>query len=350
MSEGMGAKKREVGLFEVPDEILHNVFTFVANSPCLIGPSVCWNLRHLSKDWKNSLDTDRTDLWALATSDLECDSYCIGAAGGAVASTSSSKRKKTSKKRPTAAPASPSKRMKSDNDDLARRSTRLRASTPKESYIHAYNMTLSRTETALLQIAEWGQSPKDSLTFAKLRNTLLLHGPIAINQRVRTGGTFLVEVCRARHIYEGIILKCIKLLIEEYGANPNVPSAEFSSGKKITIQGQSTNNSDYSTSSVGTELYPLIIAGARGMSSVVKYLLESGADKTCRGSCRFKLFSNPKKSAKGENLTAYEFACKMLHEEKSNGIKNSDCKGLVKVIQLLDPMMGSRLTQFLTRR
>jgi hypothetical protein len=46
-------------------------------------------------------------------------------------------------------------------------------------------------------------------------------------------------------------------------------------------------------------------------------------------------------------LTAFEFACKMLHEEKSNGIKRSDMKGLVKVIQYLDP--GSRLTQFLTR-
>ena len=344
MMSAAGKKTREVGLFEVPDEILHNVFTFVANSPCLIGPSLCLNLRHLSKQWKISVDTDRHELWALAISDLVCDSYYIGAAAaGSIAVSSTSKRNKMSKKRSAAAPASPLKRIKNGNEASARRSTRLRPSTPKENYIHAYAMTMSRTEAAVLQIAEWVHSPKDSLTFAKLRNTLLLHGPVAINQRVRTGGTFLVEICRARHVYEGVILKCAKLLIEEYGANPNVPSAEFSSGKKVIIQSQSKNGpsiSDYSTCTVGTELYPLIVAAARGMSSVVKYLLESGADKTCKGSCRFKLFSNPKKSVKGENLTAHEFACKMLHEEKSNGIKKSDCKGLVKTIELLDPMSG----------
>jgi hypothetical protein len=240
--------------------------------------------------------------------------------------------------------------LKYGDEESARRSTRLLASTPKESYIHAFNLTLSRTETAVLQIAEHAHSSKDSLTFAKLRNLLLVNGPVAINQRVRTGGTFLVEVCRSRHVYEGAILKCIKLLIEEYGANPNVPSAEFSSNKNVTIQGpggNATSKTACSTSTVGTELYPLIIASARGMPTVVKYLVESGADKTVRGSCRFNLFSNPKKSIKGENLTAFEFACKMLHEEKSNGIKRSDMKGLVKVIQYLDP--GSRLTQFLTR-
>ena len=36
------------------------------------------------------------------------------------------------------------------------------------------------------------------------------------------------------------------------------------------------------------------------MPTVVKFLLESGADGSLRGSFRFKLFSNPKKSMKGE--------------------------------------------------
>ena len=293
-------------LFDVPDEILHKVFTYIANSPCLIGPSLCWNLRPLSTAWRDSLDnTERRDLWALATCDLACDSYYVrGSLGAAFEDTS---RRKTGGKRSAAIASSSSKRVKSIDDasSSTRRSTRLRANTPKESYIHAYNLTLSRTETALSQLSELGQSPKNSLTYAKLRNVLIRHGPVAINQRVRTGGTFLVEVCRARHVYEGVILKCVKHLIMEYGADPNVPSAEYASGK-ITVGGLPQNNHSVtsktacSTSTVGCELYPLIIAAARGMPTVVKYLVESGADGSLRGSCRFKLFSNPKKSMKGE--------------------------------------------------
>ena len=293
-------------LFDLPDEILHNVFTFIANSPCLIGPSLCWNLRQLSTEWRNSLDSERRDLWALTTCDLACDSYTCRSSDYTALETMLTK-KKVGKRTAAWSASSSSKRARSGEEaSSARRSTRLRASTPKESYIHAYNLTLSRTETAVLQIAELGHSPKDSLTFAKLRNLLILHGPVAVNQRVRTGGTFLVEVCRARHVYEGVILKCIKHLIQEYGANPNIPSAEFASGKTVTIQGPSRNSTTSktacSTSTVGCELYPLIIAAARGMHTVVKYLLESGADKSLRGSCRFKLFSNPKKSIKGEWL------------------------------------------------
>lgn len=39
----------------------------------------------------------------------------------------------------------------------------------------------------------------------------------------------------------------------------------------------------------------------------------------------------------GDDLTALEFASKMMREEHSNGIKIADLKGLVKVIHLLDP-------------
>jgi hypothetical protein len=337
MAEVVGCKK-EVGLFEVPDEILHNVFTFIANSPCQIGPSVCWKLRHLSTQWRENLDAERHDLWALATCDLSCDSYTHQTHDFAELKSKSTKFK--SKKRSTSSAGSCSKRVKTGDENSTRRSTRLRASTPKESYIHAYNLTLSRTETAIMQLAEYTHSPKDSLTFAKLRNLVLVHGPVAINQRVRTGGTFLVEVCRARHVHEGVILKCVKLLINEYGANPNVPSAEFASAKAVVIQrpGNATSQTACSTSTIGTELYPLIIAAARGMPTVVKYLLESGADREVRGSCKFKLFSS-KRSIKGDNLTALEFASKMLKEEKANGLGASDLKGLLKVVRLLDPTM-----------
>ena len=39
----------------------------------------------------------------------------------------------------------------------------------------------------------------------------------------------------------------------------------------------------------------------------------------------------------GDNLTALEFACKVVRKERSNGIKIADLKDLVKVIHSLDP-------------
>ena len=49
----------------------------------------------------------------------------------------------------------------------------------------------------------------------------------------------------------------------------------------------------------------------------------------------FRTFSNPKKSVKGENLTALEFAVKMRDEERLNGLANRDKKSLNRVIQYL---------------
>ena len=57
------------------DEILHSSFTFVADSPCLVGPCASWSLCQLSKEWRDALDTGRGDLWAFASCDLSCDSY-----------------------------------------------------------------------------------------------------------------------------------------------------------------------------------------------------------------------------------------------------------------------------------
>ena len=72
------------------------------------------------------------------------------------------------------------------------------------------------------------------------------------------------------------------------------------------------------------------------MPSVVKYLLScNNIDYTVRGSSRFRLFSNPRKSVKGVDLTALEFAMKMKEEEIENEIAEADLKGLNKVISLL---------------
>jgi hypothetical protein len=144
-----------------------------------------------------------------------------------------------------------------------------------------------------------------------LKRLLKEYEPIAINRRVRTGGTFLVEVVRARYVKESVILKCVKLLIDHHGASPNVPSAEVALGSSSTIAPvyqSSAASGEVGTclsSSTGRELYPLIIAAARGMPTVVKYLLSVGAKPDLRGSSRFRLYSNPRKSVKGVDLTAF---------------------------------------------
>lgn len=186
-------------------------------------------------------------------------------------------------------------------------------------------------------------SYKKKVSLSMLKRLLKEYEPVAINRRVRTGGTWLVEVVRARYISEYAILKCVKLLIKEQGANPNVPSAEVAVGKTSKIIAPVFETSAASgevgkclSSSMGRELYPLIVAAARGMHTVVEYLLSAGVNPNLRGSSQFRLYSNPRKTVKGVDLTAIEFAIKMRDNEIENGIMRGDLRGLLKVITLLE--------------
>ncbi|KAL9189093.1 hypothetical protein ACHAXT_011583 [Thalassiosira profunda] len=316
-------------LIDLPDEILHAIFCYVANSPTLIGPCICHILRPLSKQWQQELDAKR-DLWELATHDLSCDYYkpnrCNESLDASAISTS----------------YRPSKRARTDGSSPPRRSGRLKPSTPKDMYIHSYNLLLSRNESAILELQEHVHSSTKPLSLSLLKKLLREYEPVAINRRVRTGGTFLVEVVRARYVNESVILKCVKFLVEENGANPNVPSAEVGLGTSSTIapvyeaSAASGEVGMCLSSSTGRELYALIIAAARGMHTVVKYLLSAGANRNLRGSSRFRLFSNPRKSVKGVNLTALEFATRMRDSEVENGVRREDLRGLLKVIAMLE--------------
>jgi hypothetical protein len=257
---------------------------------------------------------------------------------------------------------------------ITRRSVRLKPTSPKEQYIHAYNLLLARNESALLELTEHAQQSSSSSSYTNkkrlspsiIKKIIIEYGPIAINRRVQTGGTYLVEIIRARNVHESVILKCCKLVIEMYGANPNIPSAEMivvgranlnsvetttvvsntassSSGTKkrevpATVVGSSSNITTRccQTSSTGKELYPLIIASARGMSSVVQYLLTSGANPTVKGSSKFRLYANPRKCIKGIDLTALQFARRMKEMEIENGCKLVDLRGLLRTISILE--------------
>lgn len=320
-----------INLSDLPDEILHNIFTYAAESPSYVGPCICYQLRPLSKKWKEDLDIGRSSLWSLATDNLSLDYWprCgSGTSSGDNHAVAVALKQNGSRKRP--------------RNTTTRRSARIQPASPLEKYKHAYNLLMSRTETALLELTEHAHSSKKPLSFSLMKKIIKEFSPIAINRRVRTGGTFLVEVCRSRHVQESVILKCVKLLIEEHGANPNVPSAEVGQGLNssttLTLGKRSAASSEVTcyTSSQGRELYAIVIAAARAMPSVVKYLLSCrNIDSSLKGSSRFRLFSNPRKSVKGVDLSALEFAMKMREAENENEISAVDLRGLNKVISLL---------------
>ena len=330
-----------MNLSDLPDEILHTIICFAADSPSYVGPCICYQLRPLSKKWKEELDIGRGNLWALATRNLSLD-YWPRRKPSVTDSTAAADDDSELLLQESRQQQRPTKRPR--NNNTRRRSARIQPTSPLEKYQHAYNLLMSRTETALLELTEHVHSSKKPLSISILSKKILKEfSPIAINRRVRTGGTFLVEACRSRHVQESVILKCVKLLIEEHGANPNVPSAAevgqgLASSTTLTLGRRSAASSEVTcyTSSQGRELYAIVIAAARAMPSVVKYLLScNNIDYTVRGSSRFRLFSNPRKSVKGVDLTALEFAMKMKEEEIENEIAEADLKGLNKVISLL---------------
>lgn len=302
-----------------PDEILHKVFSFLANSPTLIGPAICHTLRPLSKMYAEEID-GKIEMWELCSKDLECDFY-------------HDRKRETDVKGAEAPPIISNKRARTD-----RRSSRLQPASPKETYIHKYNLLMLRNQTAFDVLQELVNSKKKSLSLARLKSLLREFQPVAINRRVRSGGTYLVEVTRARHVSESIILKCLRHLVEECGANPNVPSAEIGTGTlRIARRSAASDGIRCLSESTGKELYALVIAAARGMHTVVAYLLKAGARRDVRGSSRFRLLANMRKTVKGDGLTSLEFALKMKVAEEENGASRQDLRGILKVIDMLKP-------------
>ena len=199
-----------------------------------------------------------------------------------------------------------------------------------------------KTHLALEEIGELAVSKSQPLSLARLRGVLKAHGPLLnINQHSTIGGTFLVNCCRARCVKESVIVNCLKELIEQYGALPNIPSHE-----SAPIGNRSRNNNNH--------LYPLTIAAARGMSKVVKYLIQdhimalgggghgdcSTSILTLEGSSRFRLHSNPKKSISG-TYNPVGFAQAMMDAELEHGASKEEVKSLGSCIRMLQEKMNS---------
>eukprot|EP00550_Attheya_septentrionalis_P002050 CAMPEP_0198290594 /NCGR_PEP_ID=MMETSP1449-20131203/8395_1 /TAXON_ID=420275 /ORGANISM="Attheya septentrionalis, Strain CCMP2084" /LENGTH=336 /DNA_ID=CAMNT_0043989109 /DNA_START=115 /DNA_END=1125 /DNA_ORIENTATION=- len=297
-------------LLGLPDVLLYHVLTFVS-PPTERVVVLGLQLAPLSRSHWESIQTKRSGLWSTLLLEYQ----------------------------PPPPPVS-----SSSSSTPRRSSKRLRRAGKREVVRDAHLLLRDRTEIAHYAFTEMAHSKRTPLTLARLRWIFKEYGP-----NVRTNQcTFLVECCRARHISEQVILRCVKELIERHGAIPDHPTkpqdtCSFSNQTRpltpfLISAGLGCSNvlKVPTVPIVGMGLTPLIVAAARGMPKVVAYLLQSaGAAPSVKGSGRFHLFSKRTKSIKLECSTALEFSLAMKEAELQHGLSPNDCKSLNKCIRLL---------------
>ena len=206
--------------------------------------------------------------------------------------------------------------IQSDKHANRRASKRLRRS-PVDRVRDAHILVNSNTEIAYFYLAEMvnRSSNNNKLTKVRLISLMEEYGPhLRINRTVSSGGIYLVEVCRARHVTGSVILKCVQELVENRGALVDLITSE--------------SNSSCQTA--------LTVAAARGMSAVVDYLLQKGANREIISSGRFTLHTQPKKSLRCNHKTPLDFAVAMRDAERAAGAVDSALAGLNKCIRLLE--------------
>jgi len=199
-------------------------------------------------------------------------------------------------------------------------STRRACKRLRRSPVHrvrdAHILIQDNTEIAFFYLSEMvNASKKNSMSKAKLCRILDEYGPhLRINNVVSSGGLYLVEVCRARHVKESVILKCVQELVEERGAMVDLLTSESPRSSQTA----------------------LCVAATRGMPSVVKFLMQKGASRELRSSGRFRLHTQPKKTLRCSRVTPLEFAQAMRDAEKEAGASDRDLSDLNKCIRLLE--------------
>ena len=212
-------------LNRLPCELLYHSLTW-CERPTDRGPFIVRSLTPCSAASAAAFRTDRDALWNLLLGE-----YGDDARGRNAPSPSSS----------TLSPRRASKRQRKS---------------PREWVVQAHRLLCDRSDAAHLALTEAAHDRSNPLTLGKLRAIFRKHGPLLrINQRATIGGTLLVECCRARYCRESVILACVRELVEKHGADPDVatgagPGAGGAGG-----------------------LTPLCVAAARGMASVVRFLV-----------------------------------------------------------------------------
>ena len=252
----------------LPDVLLHQIIAFAAG-PTYRASVVCHQLALLNHEANRLFLNEDSVIWdAIQTNDYGVQKHHSGA-----------KRRA-------------SKRLKQTHLQRVR---------------DAHLMVRNNTEIAYYYMSETCVGTgKNKLSKSKLCSILGEYGPhLRINSRMSTGGTFLVEACRARHVRESIILRCVEELVERHDAQLNV----------TTFEPQSYG------------LTALCVAAARGMPTVVKYLLRAGASPSIRSTGRFRLYTNARKTVKCTSATPLEFAVRIRDAEIAEGVDENDLDG-----------------------
>lgn len=206
--------------------------------------------------------------------------------------------------------------VQSQHETNRRACKRLRRS-PVHRVRDAHRLINDNTEIAYFYLAEMVNSSSNANKLSKARMISLLdeYGPhLRLNRNVSSGGLYLVEVCRAKHVTASVVLKCVQELVENRGAMIDLKTSE----------------SDASCQTA------LCVAAARGMCTVVEYLLFKGASPDIISSGRFTLHTQPKKSVRCNHKTALEFAVTMRDAEKAVGAADANLAGLSKCVRLLE--------------
>lgn len=287
---------------DLPDDLLYSILSYTVG---LTGRAhiLCHKITLLCSSIRHSIEFERQELWFMILNEY-----------------------KNTKETPK------NSRYTKTETKPSRSSKRLRRNTAKEEVADCHKLLCDRTYIAFYALTEMANSSRTPLSLRNLRWIFKNYGPILrCNQYqnpdqagASASGTFLVECCRARHVKESIILSCIKELIEKHGALPDV---------NIQTEGSEANVKPCRSFST-----PLCIASARGMPSVVKYLIFAGASISHKGTDCIPLLTNPHKRIRGTH-TPLEFAKEMHlicypNDAELRGSK--EYKALKKCINILE--------------
>jgi hypothetical protein len=203
----------------------------------------------------------------------------------------------------------------------------------RQRVIEAHASVLQNTEFAFFHLTELTsrgninpnnnnkKNQKGVLSKSKLVAIIDEFGPILrLSGALRSGGVFLVEVCRAKGVRENAILKCVEyLVLDQNRCNPN----------------------DMSNESPRSRQTALVVAAARGLSTIVSFLVSVGADPSILCAGRFRLAYATTATVSGVDWTAQQFATAMRTAELAHGTPAKQLKGLDRCIELLAKEVGS---------
>lgn len=177
----------------------------------------------------------------------------------------------------------------------SKRRRRITVSSPKEAVEEMYIRMCGRTDDAHLALLYTANM--ELLTLKRLRR-YLGNDPskLLINRRSPSGRTFLQVCCAAKYADERAVLRCVKELVNEYRADPNV----FANGEQPHADRPA-----------------LFFAISRVMPSVLNELIQAGACLQIKVNGSFRMVSDPDRSFSG-SYTPFEFARKLQAVETAS--------------------------------